>query len=158
MAGIMKEPLLVGLISATGYVASRRSPGDLLIFQIPYGRYSFDYYLSRHSEQAPKYAPDDGTTLHWTPDYRIYMPLMAGHGVASYRWAEGLYTNGGMSQDAANSAMERLTAGTETVWLIATEVSLWDERGLVQAWLERNGSLTDHAHYIGVSVYQFSFP
>ena len=35
--------------------------------------------------------------------------------------------------------MERLTAGTETVWLIASEVDLWDKRGLVQAWLEQSG-------------------
>ncbi len=86
------------------------------------------------------------------------MPLMAGYGAASYRWADGLYTNGGMGQDAAHSAMERLTAGTDSAWLIATEVDMWDERGLVQAWLERNGSLADQAHYVGVSVYQFNLP
>jgi hypothetical protein len=153
-----RTPLKADFRSATEYVDSRRSPGDLLIFQIPYGRYSFDYYLSRLGEQGQPYAPDEQAPLHWTPEYRIYMPLMAGYGAASYRWAEGLYTNGGMDQDAADSAMERLTVGTETAWLIATEVSLWDERGLVQDWLERNATMTDQVHYVGVSVYQFSFP
>ena len=86
------------------------------------------------------------------------MPLVVMPDAAPYRWADGLYTNGGMGQDAAHSAMERLTAETDTAWLIATEVDMWDERGLVQAWLEQNGSLADQAHFVGVSVYQFNLP
>ena len=84
------------------------------------------------------------------------MPLVTIPGAASYRWAEGLYTNGGMNSGSAHMSMETLTAGTETVWLIATEVDLWDARGLVQAWLEQNASIVDDAHFVGVSVYQFS--
>jgi hypothetical protein len=153
-----RTPLKADFRSATGYVDSRRSPGDLLIFQIPYGRHSFEYYLSRHGEQRQPHAPDDQSPPHWTLEYRTYMPLIAGYGAASYRWADGLYTNGGMGQGAAHSAMERLTAGTGTAWLIATEVDMWDERGLVQAWLEQNGSLADQAHFVGVSIYQFNLP
>jgi hypothetical protein len=44
------------------------------------------------------------------------------------------------------------------VWLIATEVAMWDERGLVQAWLEHNGALADEAHFVGVSVYRYELP
>jgi hypothetical protein len=87
----------------------------------------------------------------------IFLPLVAGPKTAPYRWAEGLYTNGGMNLDTVHVSMERLTAETESVWLIATEVNLWDERELVQAWLEQNGSIADQAHFVGVSVYQFSF-
>jgi hypothetical protein len=60
-----------------------------------------------------------------------------------------------MDQGAAYAAMERLTAGSEIVWLIATEVEMWDARGLVQTWLERNASLLDEAHFVGVSVYRY---
>ena len=153
-----RTPLKADFRSATEYVASRRSPGDLLIFQIPYGRHSFDYYLSRYDEQSQPHMPEERPASHLSLEYRIYMPLLAGHRAAPYRWAEGLYTNHGMGQEAAHVAMERLTAGTETAWLIATEVSLWDAQGLVQAWLERNASLTDQVHYVGVSVYRFSLP
>ena len=48
-----QTPLKADFRSATEYVASRQSPGDLLIFQIPYGRHSFDYYLPRYQEPQP---------------------------------------------------------------------------------------------------------
>jgi hypothetical protein len=153
-----RTPIKADFRSATEYVASRRSPRDLLLFQIPYGRHSFDYYLSLYREQPQQDAPDVGAIPHWPSEHRIYMPLLARHREAPYRWAEGLYTNSGMDSVSVNSSMEKLTAGAGTVWLIATEVDLWDERGLVQAWLEQHASLTDQAHFVGVSVYQFSFP
>jgi len=144
--------------SATQYVASRRAPGDLLIFQIPYGRHSFDYYLSRYKEQPRKQSTGDAVTPRWSPEHKIYMPLLARQGVPPYRWAEGLYTNGGMDPDAAFAAMQERTSGATTLWLIASEVDMWDERGLVQAWLERRALMTGQAHFVGVSVYRFSFP
>ena len=150
-----RTPLKADLRSATEYVASRQSPNDLIIFQIPYGRHPFDYYLSRYQERYQQNRKDAAATSIEDAQYRIFMPLVAGDGADSYRWAEGLYTNGGMALDTAHSAMERLTAGTETVWLIATEVHLWDERELVQAWLEQSGSVEDQAHFVGVSVYEY---
>ena len=149
-----QTPIKADLRSATEYVTSRQTPSDLLLFQIPYGRHSFDYYLLRYQEQQQN-TQDAAVTHLWDADYLIFMPLVAGPGADSYRWAEGLYTNGGMGQDAAYAAMERLTAGNETVWLIASEVDLWDERGLVQAWLEQNASMADQAHFVGVSVYEY---
>jgi 4-amino-4-deoxy-L-arabinose transferase-like glycosyltransferase len=148
-------PLKADFRSATEYMAGRMSPDDLLLFQIPYGRHSFDYYLPRYQEQHQQNRPDAAVTLHWSPEYRMFMPVVTASAAASYRWADGLYTNAGMDLGAAHLAMERLTAGTETVWLIATEVDLWDERGLVQSWLDQRASMADEAHFVGVSVYQY---
>lgn len=106
----------------------RHTPDELLVFQIPHARYSFDYYF-----------PAD-----------------------EYAWAEGLYTNHRapdgsylMSEQEAAFQMEEMTAGYSTIWLLATEVSMWDERGLVHAWLEANGERVDEAHFVRVDVYRY---
>jgi mannosyltransferase len=152
-----QTPVKADFRSATEYVASHKSPQDLLVFQIPYGRHSFNYYLSRYQEQHPQDAQEMAVT-RWDSEYRLYMPLVARNVSASYRWAEGLYTNAGMGPGAVDSAMSRLTANSDTVWLIATEVDMWDERGLVQAWLQQRASLADEAHFVGVSVYRYELP
>jgi mannosyltransferase len=150
------NPIKADFRAATEYVASRQSPTDLLLFQIPYGRHSYDYYLSRYQERSRLEVRDTVAAPIGEAMHRIFLPLIVGAGATPYRWAEGLYTNSGMSMAGAYSAMERLTAETETVWLIATEVALWDERGLVQSWLEQRGAVVDQAQFVGVSVYEFS--
>jgi hypothetical protein len=113
-------------------VLSRYTPLDeLIIFQIPYGRYTFDYYFPYQN----------------------------------YPWAEGLYTNHRasdgaylMSEQAAHEAMRHSTEGYTVVWLVASEMSMWDERELVRGWLDRNMQLTDDAEYLWVSVYRYERP
>ncbi len=148
-------PMKPDFRAATKYVASRMSPHDLLIFQIPYGRHSFDYYLERYRMQEQKEAE---ASPRPDPDlaYEVFAPLVASAG-APYRWADGLYTNGGMAPEAVDSSMERLTAGVDTVWLIATEVEMWDKDGLVQAWLGRHAALGEEAEFVRVSVYRYDF-
>ena len=101
---------------------------ELIVFQIPYSKYTFDYYF-----------PKD-----------------------EYPWAEGLYTNHRapdgsylMSEQEAAYHMQETTAGYDVVWLVATETTMWDERGLVQAWLEANGERVDEAHFVRVDVYKY---
>lgn len=130
--------------SATRYVADRLSPDDLILFQIPYGRYSFEYYWPR-----PEPAPSVGGA------YRAYLPWVTGKGRPAYRWAEGVYTNSGMDPDEVARRMTAITAGSRVVWLVASEVSLWDERGLVQAWLEEHGTLTEEARFVRVTVFRY---
>jgi hypothetical protein len=108
--------------------ASRYPREPFIVFQIPYARYSFDYYY-----------PDNG-----------------------YQWADGLYTNHRyddgsymMSEASADLAMQDLTAGHDVIWLFATETSMWDERGLVKAWLDSNMRLVDQAHFKWVDVYRY---
>ena len=100
----------------------------LIIFHIPYAKHSFDYYF-----------PIEG-----------------------YSWAEGPYTNwrasdGAYLVSAADVArqMQALTAGYDTVWLIATETAMWDERGLVKAWLDANMRLEAEAGFQYVEVYRY---
>jgi mannosyltransferase len=103
---------------------------ELIVFQIPYARYSFSYYFPNRD----------------------------------YAWAEGLYTNhvypdGSyvMSEAQAAEEMGRMTEGYRVVWLVATEVEMWDERGLVKSWLDAHMRLTEKAEgeYLWVNVYRY---
>ena len=114
--------------SAAAYVEEGYQPDDLLLFQIPHIHYTFDYYF----------------------------------GPQEYAWADGLYTNHHqpdgsylMSEGAAASQMAQLTRGYRTVWLVATEVEMWDERDLVRGWLEANAERTAVAHFNRVDVYRY---
>lgn len=111
-------------------VAADSSGGfdGLIVFQIPYARHTFDYYFP----------------------------------VERYAWAEGVYTNhrapdGSYLMDEAGVAwrMEEMTEGYHVIWLVASEVQMWDERGLVQAWLERNAEQVDAAGFTHVAVYRY---
>jgi hypothetical protein len=104
--------------------------GELIVFQIPHAKYSFSYYF-----------PYEG-----------------------YPWADGLYTNHRypdgsymIGEGQAAEEMARMTAGYDVVWLIATEVDMWDERGLVKSWLDANLRLTDETEgeYLWVDVYRY---
>jgi hypothetical protein len=89
--------------------------------------------------------------------YRIFLPISIVER-QPYRWAEGLYTNNGMDQREADRRMADLTAGYGGVWLVATETELWDERELVQSWLQEHAIQTDEAHFVRVDVYHYEFP
>lgn len=101
---------------------------SLIIFHIPYARYTFDYYFP-----IENYAWAEGPYTNWrTPD--------------------GLYLIGAA---AIARQMEAITAGYDRVWLVATEVAMWDERGLVKAWLDANMRLEAEAHFVYVDVYRY---
>jgi len=107
--------------SAAAYVAAHIQPGDLVIFQMPYIRYTFEYYY-----RGPTYA-----------------------------WAEGLWTNGGLSQADADAALRGQTMGFDAVWLIESESEMWDQRGLVRRWLEAHGQVDLRAEFMRVDVTRF---
>ncbi len=105
--------------------------GQLIVFQIPHGKYTFDYYFP----------------------------------IQSYHRVDGLYTNHQtatgeyvMSEEQAARQMEAMTTGYKTAWLVATEVSMWDERNLVQQWLDQHGRRVAEAHFNRVDVYQYELP
>ena len=121
-------PIKSDVRAAAAYVESRYQPGDLLIFQIPHIRYTFDYYF----------------------------------GPTDYLWADGLYTNhrteGGeyrLSEDSAGRWMALIVGERSRVWLVASEVEMWDERNLVQGWLEQTLIRADEAHFTRVDVYKY---
>lgn len=121
-------PIKSDVRAAAAYVESRYRPGDLLLFQIPHIRYTFDYYF----------------------------------GPTDYLWADGLYTNhrtaeGGyrLSEEAAGRWTALVVGDHTRVWLVASEVEMWDERNLVQGWLEEMFTRADEAHFTRVDVYQY---
>jgi mannosyltransferase len=150
----IQTPLKADFRNATGYVVSHMAPGDLILFQIPYGRHSFDYYYrleQRHEPTQPVQQPPGG-------DFLVFLPFVTAGGQGSYRWADGLYTNAGLSPGEVDRGMASITAGSPVLWLVATEVELWDERGLVQAWLDEHATLTDTTEFVRITVSRYQFP
>jgi mannosyltransferase len=143
-------PVKTDFRAATRYVMDRLSPGDLIVFQIPYGRYSFDYYAQQ--ERRPSPAPLPGAA------YQVFLPSIAAGRGEGYRWADGLYTNAGMSPEEVARQMAGLTAGSHVVWWVASEVPLWDQRGLVQAWLDEHAARRGEAHFVRVTVVRYELP
>ncbi len=149
-----RTPVKADFRQATQYVVSHHAAGDLILFQIPYGRHSFDYYYALAQQTAPPQpvAPID------SGGFRAFLPLVAGGGRTPYLWEEGLYTNAGMSLDEVDRLMSRMLSGKRVVWLVATEVPLWDERDLVHTWLDEHATLTDEAQFLRVTVSRYELP
>ena len=121
------RPIKSDLRSAARYILAHRQGTDLLVYQIPHIRYTFSYYASGLND------PND--------------PLLLG--------MDGLYTNGGMSEAEAADRMARGTAGARAIWLIASEASMWDQRGLTEQWLAEHGTPALHADFERVSVTRY---
>ena len=145
-----REPIKTDFRAATSYLVGRMAPNDLILFQIPYGRYSFDYYREQYSERP--------AALSSGGEFQVFLPLVVGGGARPYRWAEGPYTNAGMDLGELDRRMRGITAGGGVVWLVATEVALWDERGLVKAWLDDHARLTSEAQFVRVVIYRYQLP
>ena len=75
-----------------------------------------------------------------------------------YHGADGLYTNKGMTPEQADGEMRAMTARYRTVWLLESEPTMWDQRGLVEAWLAGHGRLTDRHEFplVTLSRYQLN--
>jgi len=51
--------------------------------------------------------------------------------------------------------MTVLTSGYSGVWLVYSEVALWDDRELVKQWLDSHTRLAEHQTYVGVDVFHY---
>ncbi len=65
---------------------------------------------------------------------------------------DGPYTNNGMTDAELNEEMSQATAAAPAVWLVASEVSMWDERGMTEAWLDAHARLVERSDLTLVSV------
>jgi hypothetical protein len=128
----------------TTYLDEHKMDSDLLLFQIPYGRHSYDYYSAQLHSSAT------------TGEHRIFLPFVVGGEDNGHRWAEGLYTNAGMELQEVDRQMTEITIDSHVVWLVYTEASLWDERGLVKDWLDGHGTLTDEVEFVRVTLYRYT--
>ena len=63
-----------------------------------------------------------------------------------------------MTLGEANRRMDEMIGTSGVVWLVSSEASLWDERGLVEGWLSEHASQTDVVHFVRVSVYRYELP
>lgn len=122
-------PIKSDFRSAAALVTAHFEPGDVLIYQIPYIRYTFTYYASATRN------PED--------------PAWAG--------IDGPYTNDGTAEPVVAAWLERQVGQASPVWLVASEVALWDERGLTEAWLARRGRITLEQTYSLVTVRRYEF-
>ena len=113
--------------SAAQMIGREIKPGDVIVFQIPYVRYTFDYYFRR-----------------------------------PYQWIDGPYTNFPGSFDgyleSSTTVLDRLKQQFQNqrqVWLVASEVEMWDQRDLLRTWLNTHGLVTFQADYPRVQVTRY---
>jgi len=133
LAGVWAQdsrPIKSDFRSAARFVLDHKRPGDLLIFQIPYNRYAFSYYSNAGVPEA----------------------LSA---TGELPWMDGPFTNNDANEVSVAEQMAQGTAGSRAVWLIASEVPMWDQRELTRSWLSGNGMATDHADFARVAVTRY---
>lgn len=122
-----RQPVKADVRAAAGYVARLKQPGDLLIYQIPYIRYTFTYYSSGRAD-----------------------PLDA-----AATWLDGPYTNLGMTEAEVDTWMSTGIGDAPAVWLIASEAAMWDARGLAEKWLAVHGVVDVEASFTRVAATRY---
>jgi mannosyltransferase len=122
LAAQIAQPIRPDLRGGAAFIRSQLQPDDLLVFQIPYNKHGFVYYLSLHAPHL---------TLHII---------------------EAPYTNYGLSQAEVAAELRRQLPPNRRVWLIETETGLWDARGLVRQWFDERLSLIERRNFNRVTV------
>lgn len=115
-------PIKSDLRGVARHLDAHYAPGDLIIFQIPYIHYTFDYYYHK-----------------------------------PYDWAEGLFTNYGMSDAEVDAQMRRQVTSRKTVWLVASEMEMWDSKLQVWKWLESHARRQEATVFAQVVLYRYEF-
>jgi hypothetical protein len=115
------------------YLDERRTPDSLLILQIPHMEWPYRYYTSDFGPRP--FAESEGRLAPWTG---------------------GMWTNQGWPDEVARAdvaqQMAEKTAGYADVWLLRSEVEMWDQRHLMDQWLDEHGEVVDQADFHGVQV------
>ncbi len=121
-------PLKPQFREASAYLRANIGAGDLVLFQIPYNAHVMRYY--------------------WDGPF----PPTLDAPYTNYRDETGAYL-----YDLAYVDLELTRAGLvgRRVWFVESEVELWDERGLVRAWLEQRGRALAERSFHGVRVTLF---
>ena len=68
---------------------------------------------------------------------------------------DGPYTNAGSAPEEVDAAMRAALGDSAAVWLVLSEAALWDQRGLAQAWLEREGVATQEGAFHRITVVRY---
>ena len=121
------------LRDAVAHVYTHRDPNALLILQIPHQEWSYRYYSSN-------FGPDP----------------FAGSDNRLGRWEGGPYTNWGHPDDQAkaevDAQMQRVAPAGSDVWVMLSEVEMWDARHLLEGWFNQHGTLVEQSDFPGVQV------
>jgi len=127
------QPIKYDLRSAVTHIYQHRETTELLILQIPHMEYAYRYYSS-----------DQGSNPLLGSDERL------GH------WAGGLWTNNSWDDEQAqaqvNQQMLGITANVTAVWVMRSEVEMWDRRYLMDSWLDEHGELMEQLNFHGTEV------
>jgi mannosyltransferase len=113
--------------SAAAAIKQSIRPDDLIVFQIPYTKYTFDYYF-----RQPQQSIDGPYT--------------------NYPGNNDGYQNG---EESVNQMLAALLAGRRGVWLVASEVEMWDRRDLLRRWLNAHGQITQQASFAQVQIARY---
>jgi mannosyltransferase len=139
-------PIRPDIRGAARLVATDLQADDALIFQIPYTRYGFEYYLPQLLPQQPLETgplPNDG--------------LRTSEGLRS-RIVEAPYTNGGAMVDDVSAELLTVADTATRVWFVESESALWDQRGMVRSWLDDHMTVIQRIELHGVIVTLYKKP
>jgi 4-amino-4-deoxy-L-arabinose transferase-like glycosyltransferase len=121
------------LRAGVNYLAERRTPDSLLILQIPHMEWPYRYYTSDFGPRP--FAESEARLSPWTG---------------------GLWTNQGWPDDVARADVDRQmraqTAGYQDVWVLRSEVEMWDQRHLMDEWLNEHGEVVEQADFHGMQI------
>lgn len=123
-----RTPIKPQFREATIYLRDHIATGDVLVFQIPYNQHVMHYY--------------------WGDTFPV--PVNAPY--TNYRDADGNYI---YDMSYVDMELRRAALNGKRVWLVESEVELWDERGLVRMWFEQQGTILDEQRYHGVRLTLF---
>ncbi|MBV7327863.1 hypothetical protein KFU94_06300 [Chloroflexi bacterium TSY] len=77
-------------------------------------------------------------------------------------WKPGLWTNNGTPDEQAaaevDTQMKTLTDGVQNIWVMRSEVEMWDNRHLMTRWLDEHAIKVEQQEYHGTQVHQYEFP
>ncbi|MBN2393593.1 MAG: glycosyltransferase family 39 protein [Anaerolineae bacterium] len=113
---------------ATHHIEASRAPTELVLFQIPYNHHVALYYA-------------EGSLDPWAE-----APF------TNWQKEDGSYY---VDMSYVDEQMMVLTSGYSGVWLVYSEVALWDDRELVKQWLDSHTRLVGHQAYVGVDVFHY---
>ena len=132
-------PVKADLRQAVTYTLDQREANELLILQIPHNHYSYRYYSAEDREQ--RFTSSTSRLAPWLP---------------------GLFTNNYRTEEVAwrevSRYMETSTIGYNGIWVIYSETELWDNRRLLNRWLDENGQLEKSADYRIAEVRYYRLP
>ncbi|HEY3289909.1 MAG TPA: hypothetical protein VGK87_07275 [Anaerolineae bacterium] len=133
-------PIRPDMRGAAKLVVSSMQAGDLFVFQMPYTRYSFEYYSTQGLPKTALEPPESSTD-----------GLQIQSGMRD-RLIAAPYTNDGATTELVAEQLELLTKRANRIWLIESEPELWDERRMVREWFEKVMNVVTRGQFHGVAA------